>query len=1265
MSGAWSANLDLSGSADGSVTVNVAHADAAGNSTSVSRTYSKDTLAPSLAWTSPLAGTAMDASEAAAFAVEASCEAGLSVSVSGALSTSALCIGGTMSSTLDLTSVADGNVSLTLSQTDDAGNSSSTTRAFTKDTVAPTLSIASPAAGSTINVALASAFTLAGTCSESGSSVAISGAISATTTCSSGSYSVVLDLSGVADGTVSLTASQTDLVGNVGSASRSFVKDTAVPTSVSLSIAAGAEAVTSTSVTLTLAASGATQMYVTNTAGCGGGGTWQAYATSRAWTLPSTNSLNEVYVKFRNAALNESACVSDDIWHDTLAPTWTVGASYPATYNSTTASPWVTFNADAVDDESGVDTYEYAIGTGTSGAAQSDVVTWTEAGSSPFQVTGLSLSIGATYYLHMRVRDFAGNTVVVPHATGWLVDIAAPTLTITSPANGLVTTEIDQPIIGACEAGRLINISYTGDVGGPTAIVCEPNGTYRFAATSFGANGTREVELSMDDGLFGTITAQVSYDLLLDQFAHGTVWSVLNLTDGGKLVGGSFSGFSRYTTRYIAKIKPSDGSRIESGYSSGFNGTVNAVVRLSSGQVLVGGAFTTYRGLIANRIALINADGSLNLSFNSQYLANGTNNTVNAILVDGDSVWLGGAFTRYRGAIANRVTKISLATGQIDATFSPQTGANGAGGTVNTLAMDGTSIWLGGAFTAYHGLIANRVAKVHRDTGALDQTISPQSGDNGAANTVLAIALDGRDVYIGGSFTAYRTLVANRLAKIDGITGALDTSFNPGTGGNGVNNNVRSLAINATHLFVGGDFTTYRGTTVNRLTKISRADFSVDATFNPATGGNGLSSGGVYAMGLEGSSLWIGGTFVAYRGAAASYLARIDTATGDADLNISPASGATLVNNAVYAMDLSRVASDDEIFVGGPFTAGPPEITARNIARLAADGSVDTTFSPQSGANGTNNTVYALSASGDAVYLGGAFTSYRGSVANRVAKVSLSTGALDTTFNPSSGGNGTSGEVRALQLSADGLTLYVGGNFTSYRSATANRVAKVHAQTGVLDTSFNPASGGNGTNNIVYSLWLDGADLYIGGSFGNYRGTAVTRLAKVNSTSGVLDATFHSVTTGANGIVYAIRRSGDWLYLAGAFTTYRGVTANRVAKIHRSDGSVDLVFNPASGGNGVAATAWTLDLDSTHLYVGGQFTTYRGQAANRLARVRLDDGSLDTTLSPASGANGFNSTVYALGWNASASRLTCGGVFTTYRGQNALYLREISPDGSL
>lgn len=78
-------------------------------------------------------------------------------------------------------------------------------------------------------------------------------------------------------------------------------------------------------VTLTFSASGINQMYVTNTSGCATGGSWESYATTKSWTLGQSNSLATVYVKFRDAALNETECYSDDITHESFNPV-TAGA---------------------------------------------------------------------------------------------------------------------------------------------------------------------------------------------------------------------------------------------------------------------------------------------------------------------------------------------------------------------------------------------------------------------------------------------------------------------------------------------------------------------------------------------------------------------------------------------------------------------------------------------------------------------------------------------------------------------------------------------------------------------------------------------------------------------------------------------------------------------------------------------------------------------------------------------------------------------------
>lgn len=74
-------------------------------------------------------------------------------------------------------------------------------------------------------------------------------------------------------------------------------------------------------VVLSISAPDATQMYVTNTAGCTADGSWETYATTRNWVLTQTNAVNNVYIKFKDVAGNQSSCTTASITHsDTAVP---------------------------------------------------------------------------------------------------------------------------------------------------------------------------------------------------------------------------------------------------------------------------------------------------------------------------------------------------------------------------------------------------------------------------------------------------------------------------------------------------------------------------------------------------------------------------------------------------------------------------------------------------------------------------------------------------------------------------------------------------------------------------------------------------------------------------------------------------------------------------------------------------------------------------------------------------------------------------------
>jgi hypothetical protein len=141
-----------------------------------------------------------------------------------------------------------------------------------------------------------------------------------------GQSTIALASSLTTDGAYSLCVKLSDDAGNIvyGKAAQ-LVRDILVPSATSISINGGATSTSSTNVTLSLAATDtlARQMYVTNTSGCGSGGSWENFAATKSWTLGQASGTATVYVRYRDAALNQSACISSTIMSTGPAPTGT------------------------------------------------------------------------------------------------------------------------------------------------------------------------------------------------------------------------------------------------------------------------------------------------------------------------------------------------------------------------------------------------------------------------------------------------------------------------------------------------------------------------------------------------------------------------------------------------------------------------------------------------------------------------------------------------------------------------------------------------------------------------------------------------------------------------------------------------------------------------------------------------------------------------------------------------------------------------------
>jgi uncharacterized delta-60 repeat protein len=557
-----------------------------------------------------------------------------------------------------------------------------------------------------------------------------------------------------------------------------------------------------------------------------------------------------------------------------------------------------------------------------------------------------------------------------------------------------------------------------------------------------------------------------------------------------------------------------------------------------------------------NSIQAAGQDGAVDPTFKS---GSGANNAVNVIAVQPDGkILIGGFFSTYNGTGRNHIARLN-SDGSPDTSFNPGVGANNY---VQAIALQADGkILIGGAFTTYNAVGRNRVARLNTD-GSLDTSFDPGAGANGSVN-VIAVQPDGK-ILIGGFFSTYNGTGRNHIARLNS-DGSLDTDFL--TTGAGANNGVQAVAVQLDgKILIGGNFTTYNGTTRNYITRLN-ANGSLDTGFNPGSGTNDT----VEALALQpDGKILIGGFFSTYNGIRRNHIARLNS---DGSLDTNFLSTGTGANSTVYTI---VVQPDGKILIAGFFSTYNG--TTRNyIARLNPNGSLDTGF--LSTGTAANSTVQAIALQADGkILIGGFFSTYNGVARNGIARLNAD-GSLDTNFNPGSGTNNT---VNALALQADGK-IFIGGSFTSFNGVERNRVARLNSD-GSLDTSFlSSNSGANATVNAL-AVQADGKVL-IGGAFEAYNGVGRNRIARLNP-DGSLDADFNP-GIGANDSVYAIVVQADGkVLIGGSFTSVDTYTQDKIARLENTVRTVSSVVitsspNPSELGQTLTFTATTTPITAT------------------------------------------------------------------------------------
>lgn len=390
------------------------------------------------------------------------------------------------------------------------------------------------------------------------------------------------------------------------------------------------------------------------------------------------------------------------------------------------------------------------------------------------------------------------------------------TLTLRFESTGR-TLSSEVPLAGASD-----NLTFTTGSG-------FNNTTYTVAAAQ---DGTTDIYIG---GLFTTYNGSAASRIArlrpdgsispVSNFGTGFNWTVLSivpLTDGtGRLyVGGDYNLYQGVSRLNLVRLF-GDGT-VDTAFSSGGGFDVwiehMALALDGSGDLYVGGRFTTYRAVSANRIVRLDSDGNRDAAF---AIGTGFDDYVERIVpaTDGSGdVYVGGDFLNYNGTPASKLVRLN-SDGSLDTGFAIGTGANAI---VRSLALttDGTGdIYVGGNFSAFNGVSAPGLLRL-TPTGVRASTFDAGLGPLPLGVFEIELLLDNSILMGGGAFTHYNGTVSIGLAKASAL-GTYDATFAVGTGLNNATQQIIAATDGTADAYAVGDFTTYQGTTVNRILRLS------------------------------------------------------------------------------------------------------------------------------------------------------------------------------------------------------------------------------------------------------------------------------------------------------------------------------------------------------------------------------------------------------------------------------------------------------------
>lgn len=291
-------------------------------------------------------------------------------------------------------------------------------------------------------------------------------------------------------------------------------------------------------------------------------------------------------------------------------------------------------------------------------------------------------------------------------------------------------------------------------------------------------------------------------------YSNFHVFSIVVQPDGKIIVGGSDNGSG--VKNYITRLNL-DGS-IDQTFNVGVgaNDMVRSITLQPDGKIILAGNFTLFNGQPSTYLVRLNSNGSIDNSFNPPWNPNSF--ITSCTLLQNGKIIIKGVFTELNGITNNYIARLN-ADGTLDTSFDS---ANTINDFVHSnVVEDSNGKILFGASFSINGIAKHRVIRLNID-GTLDTTFNLSNETN---SPVYSIAIQSNQkILIGGDFNYYNGISIKSFARLNN-DGSLDSSFNVGTGANGTVSSI--VPTNNNSVFISGGFSQYNGTNIIAIAKIA------------------------------------------------------------------------------------------------------------------------------------------------------------------------------------------------------------------------------------------------------------------------------------------------------------------------------------------------------------------------------------------------------------------------------------------------------------